>query len=564
MGHRPRGRFVEEGGRGGGGKRDRPSPARTQNAPGATRGTSDDPTVDRVSSSRRSSPSSDGVRVSGRCALVLYRADVTEGGMPATTVVEGFDVVEDRIARLAATDVVVSVDELRLERREEALRHRVVPAIALAAHAGDDSPFAEPAPVVLARVLDTAVRVMDEASLGAPGPESHAQGVEGERPVEVRIHGPADNTPREQVQDGREVGPALSGPDVGDVGHPDLVGRRGREVPVELIRRDRMRVPRVGRHTEGPLSLALETFLSHQARHALTPDLLAIGLEILVDARTPVGLAARSVRRSNLDFERGIFLSPETQTASAPGVEARGRDQERPAQHSHGVRRLLRLDEPELHWLSFTKKAAAFFSISRSIRSCRASRRSATSSARSAVVNAPAPPPPASTPDCFTHCRTAVSVRSRSRETCPIVLPPSRTSSTTSALYSAVNFRRARFSMGTPRRIFASSKVSTKSGEVQHLARERPVGDVAPKRRNSLSGQRHKQPRLVPAAAMLAEDYLAAAAVHLADRTFAVCFMPRLSEAQPFGVEANRPRYIGDEKDGARVPDVCDLLLGRS
>jgi hypothetical protein len=42
--------------------------------------------------------------------------------------------------------------------------------------------------------------VMNEASLGAPGPQGHAQGVEGERAVEVRIHGPADNAPREQVQ----------------------------------------------------------------------------------------------------------------------------------------------------------------------------------------------------------------------------------------------------------------------------------------------------------------------------------------------------------------------------
>jgi len=34
-------------------------------------------------------------------------------------------------------------------------------------------------------------------------------------------------------------------------------------------------------------------------------------------------------------------------------------------------------------------------------------------------------------------------------------------------LYSDVNFRRARFFMWTPRGILASSKVSTKPGEVQ-------------------------------------------------------------------------------------------------
>ena len=206
----------------------------------------------------------------------------------------------------------------------------------------------------------------------------------------MRIHGPADNTPREQVQDGREVGPALSGPDVGDVSHPDLVGRAdavkfrlssfaatGCECRESVVtRKRRFRWP---------------SRPSSRIRRAtrLRPTCWPTALQILVDARTPVGLAARSVCRSNLDFERGIFLRPETQATPAPGVETRGRDQERPAQHSHGVSRLLRLDEPELHWLSFAKKAAAFFSISRSIRSCRASRRSATSSARSAVVSAP-------------------------------------------------------------------------------------------------------------------------------------------------------------------------------
>ena len=147
IGHRTRAPFVEEGGPGGGGKRARPSPATSQDAPGATRATSDDPTVDRVSSSRCPSQSSYGIPVSGRCDFMRYRADVAEGGMPATTVVEDFDVLEDRSAGLGATDVVVSVDEFRLERREEALRDGVIPAIALTAHAAEKAVGLQQTPV---------------------------------------------------------------------------------------------------------------------------------------------------------------------------------------------------------------------------------------------------------------------------------------------------------------------------------------------------------------------------------------------------------------------------------
>ena len=71
-----------------------------------------------------------------------------------------------------------------------------------------------------------------------------------------------------------------------------------------------------------------------------------------------------------------------------------------------GVQRLLRRDEHKSHVFSFAKKAAAFFNISRSICNRLFSRRSRISSSRSAVVNAPGGPLPASTSTLhpFTQC----------------------------------------------------------------------------------------------------------------------------------------------------------------
>ena len=187
--------------------------------------------------------------------------------MAPTGVVEGLDVLEDGGPGLASSDVVRAVDELGLERREEALRDGVVPAIALAAHAAVDAVFSKQLLIVPTGVLDAAVRVMEEPGLGPPGSQGHAQSVEGERAVDVRLDGPADDTPREQVQDGGEVHPTLSSPDVRDVRDPDLVGRRHREVPVQLVRRDGMRVPRIRRHTETPLPILFQTLL--RTRHAM-------------------------------------------------------------------------------------------------------------------------------------------------------------------------------------------------------------------------------------------------------------------------------------------------------
>src|SRR2546422_9874205 len=65
---------------------------------------------------------------------------------------------------------------------------------------------------------------------------------------------------------------------------------------------------------------------------------------------------------------------------------------------------------------------------------------------------------------CLTQARTAVSVMSSSRATCPMLLPLARTSPTTSALYSVVNFRRFRRSMDP---VSITLEVSTNSGQAQ-------------------------------------------------------------------------------------------------
>ncbi len=103
---------------------------------------------------------------------------------------------------------------------------------------------------------------------------------------------------------------------------------------------------------------------------------------------------------------------------------------------------LLRLDERvDVHRVSLTKKAVARLRISTASRSRRFSRRNAASSWRSVLVSPPSRRVPASRSAWRTHSRTAVSVRSKSRATCPIERSPRWHSSTISALNSGVNDR---------------------------------------------------------------------------------------------------------------------------
>src|SRR5690349_9028733 len=86
-------------------------------------------------------------------------------------------------------------------------------------------------------------------------------------------------------------------------------------------------------------------------------------------AGTAVALRALEMNRADAYAERVLLAGTRTGRALGEGVVALPRDTQQPAQRCDREAGLLRVDERELHSLSFAKKAAAFFRISRSIRS---------------------------------------------------------------------------------------------------------------------------------------------------------------------------------------------------
>src|SRR5262249_59795142 len=132
---------------------------------------------------------------------------------------------------------------------------------------------------------------------------------------------------------------------------------------------------------EGPLPL-------HQPNDAFAADALAGFDEVDIHARAAVGLAAPLVRFANEHRQPPVPGGACRFRPRAPGVEARARDTEQRAGGGDGEVGPLRFaDERELHVVSLAKKAARFFSRSRSILSWRFSLRSAASSSLSAVVS---------------------------------------------------------------------------------------------------------------------------------------------------------------------------------
>src|SRR2546422_927227 len=89
--------------------------------------------------------------------------EVAESRMTALSIVEELQVLEEIGTRGGARGPGGVVDELDLQRREEALGHGVVPAIAPAAHAADDPLLRQHALVGAACVLAPPIRMMQQA-----------------------------------------------------------------------------------------------------------------------------------------------------------------------------------------------------------------------------------------------------------------------------------------------------------------------------------------------------------------------------------------------------------------
>lgn len=119
-------------------------------------------------------------------------------------------------------------------------------------------------------------------------------------------HRPPDDAAGEDVEDSGDVEPALPGPHVGDVGHPQLVGAIGFEVAVDEIG---SRCSCLVAHRCARLSAAvnaLQAVGSHEPGDALAAAAHALVAQRSVDPRGAVGLTGLGVDVSDQQHEAAV------------------------------------------------------------------------------------------------------------------------------------------------------------------------------------------------------------------------------------------------------------------
>src|SRR5215218_5094566 len=349
---------------------------------------------------------------------------MSQGGVSSPGVVEALDVLEDRTSRYVPSRQRVAVDQLPLERANEALGHRVVVGIGHRSYRGQKALFPEPVPELQLHggVLAAPIGVVNQPRRWPASVDGHVHGIENQfRPKVVR-HGPSYDSPsRVSVEHKREVEPAFPGSDVSDVRDPQAIQSlrgevafhkiRGRGSALGLQAQSRTSLPSVTATAEQP-------GLPHQPRHSFPGASNAQRPQLEVNPRRPIGLSAVCVNTNDLLRKQGICLSPSRRCSVPPAVEAALGDSQHPAHPTDPVVCLLRLDEGVDHlrarrFSSLAKNHAAFFSISRSSLSIFTSLRRRLSSSFSSVVSPSRSP--ASTSAWLTHLRSVSAETSRSR-----------------------------------------------------------------------------------------------------------------------------------------------------
>ncbi len=190
----------------------------------------------------------------------------------------------------------------------------------------------------------------------SPSPDRHDQGIGDELRRHVGAHRPADHVAGEQIDDRRNIEPALCRPYVGEVGDPLAIGGWRFEASVEHVGSGHARRPftPVGRQTP-PSRSCPQGLLAHQPFNPVQSARHAVRQHVVPHAPCSVGSVARNEACPHLGGQ--LFIAPATLAARShePGIKATQRDPERPAQPFRRPDPPVLRDEAEPHVDSFAK-----------------------------------------------------------------------------------------------------------------------------------------------------------------------------------------------------------------
>ena len=209
----------------------------------------------------------------------------------------------------------------------------------------------------------------------AAGPDGHLERVQGQVGAQRPGSLPADQEAAEGVDDKGHINKAGPGGDVGEVGHPQLVGPGCREVPRHQVGWPRRGHIRRGRPASLPAADACKVKLAHQALHGAAGHHDPFPVQLPPDLAGTVDAEVVPVDPGDLSLQLLVSPSPGRGRPTLGGVVGRRGDRQHLADRldPEPVPVLVDVGDhlPGRRSSSAAKKAEALFRISLARRSSR-------------------------------------------------------------------------------------------------------------------------------------------------------------------------------------------------
>ena len=261
--------------------------------------------------------------------LKIERTEIAEFRMSPRWIVKAFNEIEDVRPRVVARAIMVAMDTLGFECGEEAFGHGVIPHITGATHTARHADFAQQSLKRLTRVLRSSVRVKHQGRRASASPHRHHERVRDELRGHLRLHRPADDASRKEIEHDRDKEPAFARPHVREIGDPFLIGRGRVELLVQHIRRERVydvRARVLG--TLATFGACAQARVSHEPCNALSPAREPRIAHVGPHATHAIRAITRHKTLAHDDEQRVVHLRAHRRWSFAPRVESTARHAE--------------------------------------------------------------------------------------------------------------------------------------------------------------------------------------------------------------------------------------------
>jgi len=208
--------------------------------------------------------------------------------------------------------------------------------------------------------LGALVGVDEHLVLRLPAPDGHEQCLQDNIRRLTVLHRPTDNATGMEVDHDGQIGEAFQRPDVGNIRHPNPVGRIHVELPIERVVDDHRWPAAMAARSALVADLGLDAGQPVKTCNAVRAARLALIEKVVMQFAIAVDLAAVLPCPPDQLGLSGILPAPFARRALEPGVEAARMDAQAAAHRPHREQRAMLGDERVSHFASLAKYAVAF------------------------------------------------------------------------------------------------------------------------------------------------------------------------------------------------------------